>query len=377
MAKVNILHITSGLALGGAERMLLTLVKELDKEKYNIKVCCWRGKRELKKDIEDAGVQVIDLEQEDGNIFKVSLKLRKVIKNNNIQLIHSYLFDADLCGFLAGKSTGVPVIVSSVPSFTFLRSKKHQLRYKLMSLFFDSFIPISKAIAEYMVKYCRIKPAKLVVVHPGFLNKFNLEKDKEEIKRMREDFGLVENDIVIGTVARLDPRKGYHYLLESVAQVFKIYPTVKFLFVGEGELKPELEEFAKKLSISSKIIFVGKVTNIPSFLSLLDIFVLASLDEGFGIVILEAMTASLPVVASRVGGIPEIINNNETGFLVKPADSKALAEGIIKLVEDKDLRARMGNLAKAEVKKFNSKEMTRKIEKIYDFHIHKKLKKIC
>jgi glycosyltransferase involved in cell wall biosynthesis len=375
--RVNILHLTPGLALGGAERMLLALVRDLDKEKYNIKVCCWRGKRELKKAVEEAGAEVIDLRQESGNILKVSLKLRKVIKNNNIQLIHSYLFDADLCAFLAGKTTGVPIIVSTVPSFTFLRSKKHQLRYKVLSLFFDTFIPISEAISQYMIKNCKITSRKVTVVHPGFLDKFSNPNDEEETKGLRKEFGLTGTDIVIGTVARLDPRKGYNYLLESAAKISKIYPRVRFIFAGVGELKAELEELVKKLDISEKIIFAGNVKSIPDFLGLLDIFVLPSLDEGFGIVVLEAMTAGLPVVASKVGGIPEIINENETGFLVEPANPEALAQAIIKLIDDKELRVRMGDLAKAEVKKFSSKEMTKKIEKVYDFYIGKKLNKGC
>jgi glycosyltransferase involved in cell wall biosynthesis len=375
--RVNILHLTPGLALGGAERMLLALVKGLDKEKYNIKVCCWRGKRELKKAVEEAGAEVIDLEEESGNILKVSFKLLKVIKNNNIQLIHSYLFDADLCALLAGKFNRVPVIVSTVPSFTFLRSKKHQLRYKILSLFFDTFIPISEAIAKHMIKRCRIKPAKLMVVHPGFLDKFSGQQDEGEIYELRKKINLTENDIVIGTVARLDPRKGYNYLLESAAHVSKIYPRARFIFAGVGELRPELDRLVKKLGISEKVIFVGNVKSIPGFLGLLDIFVLPSLDEGFGIVILEAMTAGLPVVASRVGGIPEIVNENETGFLVEPANSEALAQAIIKLIDDKELRVRMGDLAKAKVKKFSSKEMTKKIEKVYDFYIGKKLNKGC
>ena len=246
-----------------------------------------------------------------------------------------------------------------------------------MSLFFDTFIPISEAIAKHMIKHCRIKPAKLTVVHPGFLDKFSGQQDEGEIYELRKKFNLTENDIVIGTVARLDPRKGYNYLLESAAQVSKIYPRARFIFAGVGELRTELDKLVKKLGISEKVIFVGNVKSIPGFLGLLDIFVLPSLDEGFGIVILEAMTASLPVVASRVGGIPEIINDNETGFLVEPANAEALTEGIIKLIDDKDLRARMGNLAKTEVKKFNSKEMTKKIETVYDFYIGKKLNKGC
>ncbi|MCQ9205355.1 MAG: glycosyltransferase [Omnitrophica bacterium] len=374
MAKVNILHITPGLALGGAERMMLAMIKGLNKEKYNIKLCCWRGSRELKNAIEKAGAEVIDLKQEDGNIIRVVSKMRRAIKEHNIELIHTYLFDADLCGFLAGKTTGVSIIVSSVPSFTFLWKKKHQLRYKFLSLFFDRFITISEAIAKFMVNNCKISPKKVTAVHAGFLDEFNRQTDAATVSDMRKKFALTENNLVIGTVARLDSRKGYFYLLDAASKIIKDYPEVKLICAGGGEMQAELEEYARKLGIESEVIFAGTVNDVPNFLGLLDIFTLPSLDEGLGIVILEAMNAGLAVVASNVGGIPEMVDEAETGLLVEPANAEALANALITLIKDKDLRIKMGELAKQRVKRFSSQEMTRKLEEIYDFCIERKLK---
>ena len=370
--RINILHVTPGLALGGAERMMLAMLKGLDKQKYNIKLCCWCGSCKLQKDIEEAGIEVIDLKQEDGNILKVVSKMRKVIKEHHIEFLHTHLFDADLCGFLAGKTTGVPIIVSSVPSFTFLCKKKHQIRYKILSLFFDRFITISEAIGKFMVKNCKINPKKVTAVHSGFLDEFNCQIDKASVADMRKKYALTENDLVIGIVARLDSRKGYFYLLDAVAKIIKDYPEVKLICAGGGDLQPELGAYSRKLGIDKRVIFTGTVEDIPSFLGLLDIFTLPSLDEGLGIVILEAMNSGLAVVASNVGGIPEMVDNDETGLLVEPANSDDLARGLITLIKDKDLRVKMGELAKERVKRFSSDIMIQKLEKIYDFCIEEK-----
>ncbi len=370
--RINILHVTPGLALGGAERMMLAMLKGLDKQKYNIKLCCWCGSCKLQKDIEEAGIEVIDLKQEDGNILKVVSKMRKVIKEHHIEFLHTHLFDADLCGFLAGKTTGVPIIVSSVPSFTFLWKKKHQIRYKILSLFFDRFITISEAIGKFMVKNCKINPKKVTAVHSGFLDEFNCQIDKASVADMRKKYALTENDLVIGIVARLDSRKGYFYLLDAVAKIIKDYPEVKLICAGGGDLQPELGAYSRKLGIDKRVIFTGTVEDIPSFLGLLDIFTLPSLDEGLGIVILEAMNSGLAVVASNVGGIPEMVDNDETGLLVEPANSDDLARGLITLIKDKDLRVKMGELAKERVKRFSSDIMIQKLEKIYDFCIEEK-----
>jgi glycosyltransferase involved in cell wall biosynthesis len=244
-----------------------------------------------------------------------------------------------------------------------------------MSLFFDKFIPVSKALEKYMVRYCRINPAKVTAVYAGIdLDKFNIRREKEEIDKLGEGFGLKKNDLVIGTVGRLEPRKGYRYLLESAVQVSKTYPQVKFLLVGDGELRDELEDLAKKLEITSKIIFAGLAQDVSSILSLLDIFVLPSLDEGLGIVILEAMAAGLPVIATDVGGIPEIVRDGETGLLVEPGNPSVLTSAITRLLGDKEYALTLGEAGKKYAGQFSSKVMVEKIEEIYDYCISRKVR---
>lgn len=377
ISKTNILHVIPDLDIGGVEIMILTLLEELDKKKYKTTVAYWLGDKRLADGVEKAGVEAIDLKVKNGSLLRVIFRLVKLIKEKKIKLIHTYLFDADLCGFLAAKWAKVPIIISTVPSFTFFKTKKHRFRYKIMSLFFDKFITVSKALEKYLVKYCRINSSKVTTVYCGVnLNKFNIRVEKEEINKLREDFSLGENDIVIGTVGRLEFRKGHRYLLESAVRVSKVYPKVKFLLVGIGELRNELKDFAKRLDITSKIIFAGFAQDIPSALSLLDIFVLPSLDEGLGIAILEAMACGLPVIATNVGGIPELVKDGETGLLVAPRSSSALASAIIRLLADKEYATTLREAGKKRAKQFSSKIMVEKIEEIYDYYVDLKMSKL-
>jgi glycosyltransferase involved in cell wall biosynthesis len=165
----------------------------------------------------------------------------------------------------------------------------------------------------------------------------------------------------------LDPEKGHLYLIQSAAGLLKEYPRLKFLIVGDGACRRELEAYAAELGIRNSLRFLGLRKDVAQLLSVMDIFVLPSLYEGLGIAVLEAMARSLPVVATRVGGVPEIIDDGKTGILVAPADSRAIAEGIRSLLEDGEKARTMGVSACEQVKKnFGINLMVEKIEKLYN-----------
>lgn len=373
LGRINELHLIPDLDIGGAQRMVLTLVKELDKEKYNVKVCYWLGEGELKDEIEKAGIEVIDLKVKNGSLLGVIFKLIKLIKKNKIKLIHTHLFDADLCGFLATRWAKVPIMVITIQSIFFLKKKKHALRYKIMSLFVDRFLPVSDSLAQHFISWARINPNKVTTVHNGIdLSEFNRPKDTNRLNELRKSLGIPVATPVLGTVARLEPRKGHRYLLEAVAQINKDYPNLRVLLVGDGELKSDLRNLAKELNISSNVIFAGFQKNIPKILSLLDLFLLPSIEEGLSFAILEAMALGLPVIATNVGGTPELVQNGETGLLVPAKSSSALASAIARLLGDKEYATALGEAGKRRAAQFSSRIMAEKIEEIYDYYIFRK-----
>ena len=184
-------------------------------------------------------------------------------------------------------------------------------------------------------------------------------------ERYRSELKLRPEIKVIGSIGRLTSEKGHRYLLEAFPAVLRKFPDSKLLLVGDGNLREKLLMRAKKLGITESVIFLGYKKDIKPLLSIMDIFVFPSLTEGFGMALLEAMAMGVPIIASKVGGIPEIIKEGETGVLVKPKSSSEIAEAIIKLLSEKEISHRMKARSKEEVRRFSVEEMVRKYENLY------------
>jgi len=178
-----------------------------------------------------------------------------------------------------------------------------------------------------------------LVYNSADVDRFKTLPDKNEAKH---DLGLPNKVLVIATVASLTPQKGHKYLLEAAREIISKYPDVRFLLVGDGELKEQLRDLRDKWKLRPQVIFLGARLDIPKILAAADIFVLPSLWEGLGLVLVEAGLAGLPVVASKVDGIVEVIQDGHSGFLVPPKDANALAKAIQALVEEPRLRREMG-----------------------------------
>ena len=171
----------------------------------------------------------------------------------------------------------------------------------------------------------------------------------------------------MGNVARLNDQKGQIFFLQAIPEILKTISDTKFLIVGDGPLRNKLEEMSKKLKINRNVIFTGIRDDIPEILSIMDVFVLPSMVEGLPIVLLEAMAMGKPVVASRVGGIPEVINHGLTGILIEPANPSEIASSVVNLLKNPAEAKRIGDAGRRKVgRKFIVDVMARKIEGVYD-----------
>ena len=164
---------------------------------------------------------------------------------------------------------------------------------------------------------------------------------------LKNSFGLAEIDFVIGTVARLVWFKGLQTLLAALPSVLATCQKTRLLIVGDGPLRQELEQQSRQLGIHEHVFFLGEREDVPDLLALFDVFVLPSVSEGMPITILEAMAAAKPIVATHVGGIPDTVSEGQTALLVQARDPSALAEAIIRLYQDQNLRINMGKAARA------------------------------
>lgn len=377
--KAKLLVITNTCAVGGAETHLLHLLSNLDKNKYDITLAYFTEKfhnsRSLKNDFEQAGIKTIDLDLKMKYCPIGILKIANLIRREKPDIVHANLFQAEFFTNIAllllktflkvrpfSDTMSFPVFVTTwhnMEDFLENRFLARIVKFNLERA--DQVIAISDAVADYLSAKTGFSREKITRIHYGF----NLTKDRP----WRQGQPLAkEGDLVLGMIARYAPQKGHIYLIEAMPEILKEVPNVKFYFVGSDEkgIKDNLKERAKELGVEKNIIFADFSPDPVGLMSQFDIFVLSSLWEGFGLVLLEAMSVGRPIVATNVGPIPEIIQDGKNGFLVSPRDSKKLAEKIIILLKDKNLREKMGNAGKERLKEFSIEKMVRETEGVYD-----------
>lgn len=373
MRKLKVLQLMTDSKIGGAERVVFWLAKGLDKERFDVSVCSLSPRGPIFDEIEKEKIKVFTLDIKcKWDIFH-SLRLIKLIKTQKTDILQSHLFHANLLARIIGKIMGVPVIIST-EHIMGLEKRSRLFINRATSLFVDKFIAISFSVGEFLTKTVGIKLSKIRVVQNGIAYQdsqyFNINK-----RDRREEFGFSPAEKIVGTVARMHEQKGYSYLLRAAQEVIRYYPEVKFLLVGDGPLKNKMEQLAVDLKITKNVLFKGFYKDVPAIMSIFDIFVLPSLWEGLPITILEAMVMRKPVIATKVGGVSEAVKDGLTGLLVEPCDYLSLSGAIMRLLNDEELRFKMGRAGYKNVSEyFDAKMMVEQTEKIYDTIISEKNK---
>jgi glycosyltransferase involved in cell wall biosynthesis len=263
-------------------------------------------------------------------------------------------------------------------AFSTLARKFYLWLEKLSSRFKDKIICVSENDKKLWLKYDVAPAEKLIMVHNGIDYK-NLDFLPKETAREKLLAATLRYEnplsppftkgglgrIFIGTIANLYPEKGLPYFIQAATEILKKYPNLVFMIIGEGPQRPLLEEMIKQNHLQNKFLLAGKVENAPSYLRAFDFFVLPSIKEGFPYTILEAMAAELPIVASYVGGIPEMIENEKNGFLVLPKNPQMLADRIEKILLDDQLTLRFSEKSRQKIADFSLEKMIAETEKVY------------
>jgi glycosyltransferase involved in cell wall biosynthesis len=326
---MKVLHLIPDLGLGGAQRVLCYLAVAMDRNRFRLQVVYWGHQGDLRKELEDLGVDVVRLQGVGRSLIRLALALGRHVRQARPDIIHTHLFDADLAGTVVARVCGVQCY-SSIHSATFFTTRAHRWRYRCLALLTNRFFPVSQAVSDVLIQRCRVPSARMRVIRNGI--------DTARFAPPPARDGAVTKRPIIGTLARLDPRKGIRILLDAMPRLIPEYPALLLLVGGAGEEQEALERQARALGIADRVVFVGPVQDPRDFYRRLDLFVLPSLDEGFGLVLLEAMATGVPVIGTRVGGVPEILTHGVNGWLVEPGDPVALAAGIRILWADPALR---------------------------------------
>lgn len=325
-------------------------------------------------------VSSLQREVDFGKDIKAMWSLYRMIRKEKPLIVHTHTAKAGAVGRLAAKLAGVPIIVHTFHGHTFyeyfspLRSRAFILIEKILSLITDSIIVVSGRGRDDILKYGIAGKDKVVHIPLGLEleSLLDCEKHRGEI---RQEFGFSRQDLLVGIVARLVPIKGHNYFLEAAEIVAKSVPQAKFLIVGDGELRADLEKAARDAGISDKVFFLGFRKDLEHIYADLDLAVLSSLNEGLPVAIIEAMCAAKPVVATDVGGVAELVTEGQTGKVFPSRSPFELAQGIIELLSDPPRMQEMGEKARvAAYPKYSIKRLVCDMEGLYSGLLKKKCK---
>lgn len=337
---VKALFVIWSLETGGAERFLVSLIKYLDKTKFKPTVCCLNWEGIWAKELEDIDVEVIALNKRGKFDIASFIRLFKIIKKGKFDIVNTHLWAADVLGRLAAILAGTPVIITTAQNVDVWKNFLHRFTDRLLSYRTTKLIAVSQEVKKYYNQAVGIPLNKIVVIP----NAIEMEKFKNvsDISYLYDEFLLKKEDIVFVCIGRLTGQKGQKFLLEAVSFIKDKYPQLRLILAGDGEDKEELYNISGRLNLDGQVIFGGYRKDIPQILNLADALILPSLYEGLPVCVLEAMAAGKPVIATKAGGTPELINDGETGFLVPTENPQALSSAIEKLVNLPDKGRMMG-----------------------------------
>jgi glycosyltransferase involved in cell wall biosynthesis len=358
---MNILHITNELDVGGITTYVLLLTASLKKRGHQVYIASSGG--ELLPRFIAAGVSYIPIPirtkcEVSPKMMASLLKLLPVVRKNNIEIIHSHTRTTRVLGDLLAKKT------SRVHLTTCHGFYKKRFSRRVFPCWGAKIIAISDPVREYLLKDRGVDAADVKLIYHGI--------DTEEFKinpiddiKLRSKWGLGSGPL-IGITSRLADVKGHAYLIKAMQSVLETVPSAQLIITGEGKMKKELIKLTKKLGLEKNILFIPSVLDPREVLSLIDIFVIPSLDEGLGLSLMEAMACGLPTIGSEVGGIKDLIQHGVNGLLVEPADVKGLASAILELLKDREKAKVLGNNARNFIKeKFTLEKMVSETERTY------------
>ena len=362
----RVLHIITSLAVGGAQGHLLRLITGLS-EQYECDLVYFKDD-DLLRDFELVARNVtrIGLSSLSNPLSFWSLLLH--IRRGRYVLVHTHLLKADFWGSLAGRLSGIPVMSSKHNAEMVLRNRFISAVHGIVSLLNYRIVALSSAVAEYMRNIGGITDARLVVIRYGI---DPAPPEVPDISNIRQELGVDSNAPLALCAARLDPQKDHATLIKAWSRVYAIYPQARLLLAGGPQKGDEsyvenLHALTGDLGLGECIQFLGVRRDISNLLVAADLLVMSSLWEGLGLVFLEAMNASRPIVATAVGGVPEVVSHGETGFLVDSGDSEAFGDAMIRLIEEPDLARKLGQNGRRRLERdFTATEMIRSMLSLY------------
>lgn len=372
-SRYNIVYFIDGLGMGGAERLMVPILTNLNRDLFEPRVCVFKvkGGNPIADELRANGIPVDLLPIPYLRDLTAVPRLWNYLKTRQADLVHTQLEYAATLGSFASRLRGLPNVctIHTMPSQDMsVRWKAHQqLEWFSLKWFCDRVISVSEEARQYHIAVSRSAPEKVITLYNGIdLTPYQSLDNRLERESARREFGIPLDAVALVTVAVLREAKGIQFMLRAMPAVLRSFPNAYYLVVGGGDYRPALEEEAKRAGVQTNVVFAGTRSDIPRLLAAGDLFILPTLTEALPTVLAEAMAARLPIVASAVGGVPEMIVNDANGILVSAGNINDLENAAVKLLSDPALRRQMGEAGWRIVnQKFNIKTQVRQLEQLY------------
>jgi glycosyltransferase involved in cell wall biosynthesis len=304
--------------------------------------------------------------------LKALLALYRLFRRERPHIVHTHTAKAGVLGRVAARLAGVPVVVHTFHGhvlhgyYSPLKNWLLRRAERGLGLLSDRLVTVSEQVKRDLVRY-GVAGAQKITVIPLGLDLEPFLAGAGQRGKLRRELGLTDGEPLVGIVGRIFPIKNHRLFLEAAARVAKELDSARFLVVGDGVLRPAMEDYAQALGLASRVMFTGWRRDLPVIYPDLDVLVISSNNEGTPVSAIEAMAAGCPVVATGVGGLPDLIADGETGCLVPARDPAALATRILKLLRERDTASRIAKTAQATVaERFGVERLCRDVEDLYE-----------
>jgi glycosyltransferase involved in cell wall biosynthesis len=378
--KIKILRVIARLSIGGPAIHVVLLTAGLDRKRFESLLVSGRenpGEGSMLDYALSHGVQPIIIPEIVGEFslgpqeLRALVRLYRLMRRERPHIVHTHTAKAGFVGRLAARLARVPAVVHTFHGHIlhgYYSPRKTQLlrgMERILTRLTNHIIAVSEQVRQDLVTY-GVAPAEKILVVPLGLELEPFLDGSQSRGAFRRELNLNGGERLVGIVGRLFPIKNHRLFLDAAALMARQERVARFVIVGDGVLRPEMEQYAHALDIADRVVFTSWRRDLPRIYADLDVLAVTSNNEGTPVSAIEAMAAGCPVVATRVGGLPDLISDGETGYLVPPGDAQAVSAAMLRLLREPDMARRMGQAARALVReRFAAQRLVSDMERLY------------
>ncbi len=370
MSECNVCMVVNNLDVGGLEKVVISLIRALDPQKYKPFLICLDGCGRLFEQAQLPAEHCLVLDKQRAFNFgvlrfdpRMLARINQFVRSNDIHIVHTHnaapLIYSGLALRLGWRR---PVVIYSEHNQLYSATPMGKRKFRYYVRLADQLVAVSDDLRRTLQQQVKVRqPVR--VIHNGIDGARFAAADGQSV---RQELGVAADETLVGTGVVLSEQKGVPFLLTAAQQVLARQPKTRFVIAGDGPLKEQLEQQAAELGLGKRVLFLGYRSDMPAVIAAFDIYVLPSLWEGLPLALLEALAAGRPIVATAVGGSPEVVDHGINGFVIPPRDSTAMAERLLTLISDPDLRRQMAQVNRARfAEQFSLAAMVERHQELY------------